>query len=527
LFSDSPSKVFGENECTHIFEEYTGILIPATSVQSRGSGSTPYTNVSYPQASSPKWTGVIYDNIRHIGEDFVHIGDISSISGTAYKTIDFQKGSHQSGAYYVVGLYNASTHSTRGVRLNEFIYRITDPIASVRGVEEYFRLNPTAWTYTAIGLWGYLGTYINAYLYCKDGKVTRYSSSSGTAILGQWTSLEAYADYRVTVTGLKGMNVVDEKFVRSVDLRAPLTTSVNDTLHTAMTTFAKGKSWVDSDPVLLSTSWASSTHSGQNQIQLLIQAAADGAHFTDMNSLQYVADLVRLRADLSSLANSAKSVAASSSVRKKVVAGASVYLGARYGVPLTYQDSRDLFATVKGLRSLSPKWAYRQSRSAFTDVGTLSLRDNTTVYKGNVSYTAHCKVMYSDCQNPIMAAIRSAMEWDIWPTLQNCWDFIPYSFVVDWMLPVDNLLTNIDNMVYTQYLPVKGVVLSTKVVTTLHSTFAQPGSGAQFIGTRTRTDYKRWVEYQLRPVNPFVLKEEKASFRNGVEALALIVQRAL
>jgi hypothetical protein len=53
-----------------------------------------------------------------------------------------------------------------------------------------------------------------------------------------------------------------------------------------------------------------------------------------------------------------------------------------------------------------------------------------------------------------MASIKKLMEWDVWPTLENTWDLLPFSFVVDWFLHVSTLLSNIDRLVYEQYLRV-------------------------------------------------------------------------
>lgn len=53
--------------------------------------------------------------------------------------------------------------------------------------------------------------------------------------------------------------------------------------------------------------------------------------------------------------------------------------------------------------------------------------------------------------NALMKLIRTAYEWDGFPSLSNVWDAIPLSFVVDWFANIGDIYRSVDRMVASRY----------------------------------------------------------------------------
>jgi hypothetical protein len=60
--------------------------------------------------------------------------------------------------------------------------------------------------------------------------------------------------------------------------------------------------------------------------------------------------------------------------------------------------------------------------------------------------------------NELMRLIRTAYEWDFYPSLGNTWDAIPLSFVVDWFINVSDIYNSVDRIVQAQYYDVLKVM---------------------------------------------------------------------
>jgi hypothetical protein len=94
-----------------------------------------------------------------------------------------------------------------------------------------------------------------------------------------------------------------------------------------------------------------------------------------------------------------------------------------------------------------------------------------------------------------MTAVKKLMEWDVWPSLENTWDMIPLSFVVDWFSNLSTILTNVDRLVYEQYLRVRIYERSDKIrVEFTDESIAHAfGTSPDFlIGNVTGKYYTRW-----------------------------------
>lgn len=143
---------------------------------------------------------------------------------------------------------------------------------------------------------------------------------------------------------------------------------------------------------------------------------------------------------------------------------AAMWLSMRFGDRLQVQDSKELIRSIRGelgriLNEIPFKETHARASQAYSTSTPLYL--NMTVYR---RARLRCE---NDSYNALMTSIKKFMDWDVWPTLENTWDMIPLSFVVDWFLNLSTILSNIDAMVYAQYLRIRIYERSDKAIIAL------------------------------------------------------------
>jgi hypothetical protein len=122
--------------------------------------------------------------------------------------------------------------------------------------------------------------------------------------------------------------------------------------------------------------------------------------------------------------------------------------------------------------------------------------------------------------NGVMTTINNLMKWDAWPTLENTWDLIPLSFVVDWFLPVQDILGQIDAAVQAPYIKVESAYVSDKLVAEVPILMPRVSGWVHVV------QYDRMRHNALTDVRPFEANYSLPSFSiiHAGDALALAVQ---
>lgn len=186
----------------------------------------------------------------------------------------------------------------------------------------------------------------------------------------------------------------------------------------------------------------------------LCVASIQGCQQVSINSLAYAKDIISLKSEIESVADLIKGWKNPKTYLKS-------FLSYKYGVPLTISDTKKLVLAIQNFSSDAAVWnkSYSVVKSQSSDNPSLNYRSSSGFCR-----TFHYKVYYVPVDNGVLNCIRTLMDWDVWPTLQNDWDLIPLSFVADWFVGVDQLCNRIDASIYSQYLDVKSVVRSTKSV---------------------------------------------------------------
>lgn len=157
----------------------------------------------------------------------------------------------------------------------------------------------------------------------------------------------------------------------------------------------------------------------------LAAEAYQDLNFSDINGLAFVKDAAEMGAMCSKFARTLKSLPS-----KRVKAAASAWLAVHYGFKLQLLDTKTLYHELE-------KQSVRDSRKSKCQAGT-------TYRKGRVSYSARYQVFYNQFDK-LTDLYRQMMEIsDFGLTLENVWDMIPYSFIIDWFISIGDILSSID-----------------------------------------------------------------------------------
>jgi hypothetical protein len=254
--------------------------------------------------------------------------------------------------------------------------------------------------------------------------------------------------------------------------------------------------------------------------QLCYDAIASRNYFTG-NMLALIGDFKNLYEDFDSQVGNINDFAEAlkaKDFRKALLAGDSQYLATKYGYKLTLGDTEDLLKALK--QAIEDK--------------AFSLGQNWTVRaEDKLSYTNN-QGMYFECayswtgqltepDNLLLSGIYRAMQWDYWPSLGNMWDFIPYSFCVDWLVAIGPLLENLDLSITTLYLRLAYALATTKVdYEGSFSTLLSP----EWAGHATLKSYRRQIRTAFEPF-PFISWKGSGLEGHFLESAGLITQRFL
>lgn len=137
---------------------------------------------------------------------------------------------------------------------------------------------------------------------------------------------------------------------------------------------------------------------------------------------------------------------------------ASLWLANRYGDRLSISGVTDLVKAIDQefltIRTKTERFIRGNSRTTvpFSD----GFFDAIATFGTNIAVTPRD-------YNGLMKLIRTAYEWDFYPTLANVWDAIPLSFVVDWIGNVGDVFASVDRMAQSHYYDVAMILQSARI----------------------------------------------------------------
>lgn len=190
-----------------------------------------------------------------------------------------------------------------------------------------------------------------------------------------------------------------------------------------------------------------------------ISDAFESIRLASFNGLAFTRDTTKLVRDTSRLVRDLRAV------RKDPRRIASIWLSYRYGHRLYYQDCESLMRGLKTVGKAKPlKFRGRH-------IETVSLFPGTTT-RVEYNFTLYCSP-FSLADMSIETQLRSL---DFWPSAENLWDLLPYTFLADWFIDVSDICKRYDMRSDILRYPILGAVQSVKY-TTLSTVNISSGSG--------------------------------------------------
>jgi hypothetical protein len=143
----------------------------------------------------------------------------------------------------------------------------------------------------------------------------------------------------------------------------------------------------------------------------------------------------------------------------------NVYLQMKYGTANTFRDAAEVVAFLREeLRRMA--FSYENWQKTHAADGIIHPRGLTGLTYDNSYEVTHATVTAGVMDDTLAKLAKASLDIDVFPELGNIWDVIPFSFVVDWFLPVGEILDAIDANTYRSTLRVKSFTWSYKHIVT-------------------------------------------------------------
>lgn len=218
--------------------------------------------------------------------------------------------------------------------------------------------------------------------------------------------------------------------------------------------------------------------------------------FFDGNGIALISDLVSLCqlitgniesiTDLFKIAKHAgshsKSVSAIRQTRKAAKELSSLYLSYHYGYRLTRSDLLDLRETIINYCS-----SCKSDAAYATEALTVSDWECKVVMR----------ILYSP-YNPCSSLITFCDFFDLAPDLDNLWDLVPYSFIVDWFIGIGDAASTISTFFKLQRSKLLGTTISVKARKSIKSI---EWEGETQVELYKRNVMPRWVPVPEVPIS--------------------------
>lgn len=183
----------------------------------------------------------------------------------------------------------------------------------------------------------------------------------------------------------------------------------------------------------------------QEALPSLVSGALDAAADLSINTLAYARDVRNLAKDAKSLLGTIRGL-------KNPKNWANLWLSYRFGLRLFAEDTQQVYKAITRIDTYRGE-TRRSHRSKTThrslSCGEADIRVGLTLFVDAVPMRQR-------------SISHAALALDVAPTLTNLWDLVPYSFVVDWLVPVGEALETIDSMTKLSQFPVRGATVTTR-----------------------------------------------------------------
>lgn len=266
---------------------------------------------------------------------------------------------------------------------------------------------------------------------------------------------------------------------------------------------------------------------------VLAYQASQSLKYVEDNVLLIVQDLLSLKSDPNSIRNLfqlhewlnlknivqdlRKGKATIAQVRKAARTFSKVYLTWKYDVA---PNLNDLSKIGHGL-SLA-MFDDLQQRVHSRLVTSIPLF-NGRIMRHTAVFTAECKTLGERDWSMLQEFIYLGKRWGGYPELENLWDILIWSFVVDWFVQYGDFFKQIDAYLNTEnYFPVKYCICSEKYEVQIAAADLVPLNGVS--GEVDVIYYNRWINEEI-PLPSIDLSADIALSNHWAEVGALVAGR--
>jgi hypothetical protein len=268
----------------------------------------------------------------------------------------------------------------------------------------------------------------------------------------------------------------------------------------------------------------------------LVQSGVESVKTTDINTMAYVKDILDLPSlgkslfqggvklwdtvdDLKHRLNLSKD-----DIKSFLKPVSGLYLSNHYGTKLTASDTAEIVENSTKQKSHYATQTVGASQEFSVEhpyFGSVQMSRPLTA-RINCFTDQQLDVVDSvaDAQAQLFSNIaRAGYETDVLPTFENLWDLVPWSFVVDWFVPIGEGLSKLEDKHYAQTLRPRIVFLTQ----TADFEINYISLGGNWSGHLTYHVYDRTCS-PVFPQVPMHVDHPKGSFSNHwLEAAALLI----
>lgn len=241
--------------------------------------------------------------------------------------------------------------------------------------------------------------------------------------------------------------------------------------------------------------------------------AAQGLKVFDVGILKYLGDFLTLKGMYTGFKAAVNFPGAKGVVNS--------YLSYFYGIRLTAKDTVEISKSITRAIGTSLK-EYTTSRARVRkQISTVLPSGLPITLFSEYNLMLYCK--YRDEQ--LVGILREMLRFELFPTTELAWDLIPLSFVLDWFVPIGDLLELVDSRTLLSTYKILSSVYSRRTTFQFLIQDLYPELANKFSGTLGIVDYHR---YQSKVPPPIRLDyTSPKTFTHWVEGAALLVQRIL
>lgn len=191
--------------------------------------------------------------------------------------------------------------------------------------------------------------------------------------------------------------------------------------------------------------------------------ALDDIRWLNINTAAYLRDLFQLGELRKSLREAIRKPMSEKVWR-------DVYMQYRYGLRLFIKDTEELITKGAAFNRQLTENARRNDLKVPKLMRGRGKQSSRETRNGlNVRCTSVVELWtepFKGALAPLKELASLLVSADLWPGLHNLWDFVPYSFVLDWFIPVDDCLTELDKHLMYDALNISKVGVSLKASVT-------------------------------------------------------------